>query len=64
MPKPWENSSGCADPTAYAATKPIIKEEERVSDLMHVIREVSRWAGFDIINRIEFRDRKSGHTFK
>ena len=28
MAKPWQNSSGCNDPTAYAATKPITEEEK------------------------------------
>ena len=28
MPKPWENSSGCADPTAYAAVKTASKDEQ------------------------------------
>lgn len=64
MPKPWENKSGCNDPTAYAATKPITEEEQRVSDLVKVIKTISKWAGFDIINRIEFRDRRSGRTYR
>lgn len=64
MPKAWENQSGCKDPTAYAATKAIGEEEQRVSELMHVLKIITRWAGFDIINRIEFMCRKSGRTYR
>lgn len=64
MPRPWENSSGKADPTAYTATRPIQEDEQRVSDLVHVIRYVAKNAGFEIINRIEFRDRRSGRIYR
>ena len=64
MPKPWENASGCKDPTAYAAEKRISDEEQRVSELMKVLRYIIRLAGFDLINRIEFQDRRSGRIYK
>ena len=64
MPKPWENSSGCADPTAYAAVKTASKDEQRVTDLVGCIRYIARMAGFEIINRIEFRDIKSHRAFR
>ena len=62
--KPFLNASGCPDPTAYAACHPISKEEQRVSDLVHCIRYIARMAGFEITNRIEFRDRESGRTYR
>lgn len=64
MSKPWENSSGCKDPTAYKAEKTISAEEQRVTDLVNCIRYIARVAGFEIINRIEFREIKSRRTFK
>lgn len=64
MAKPWENQSGCNDPTAYAAMKPISEEEQRVSDLVRVLKSIIRWAGFDLISRIELRDRRSGRTYR
>lgn len=64
MPKPWENSSGCADPTAYAAVNAASKDEQRVTELVGCIRYIARMAGFEIINRIEFRDIKSHRTFR
>ena len=62
--KPWQNKSGCNDPTAYVATRPISEEEQRVSELVTVIKIIARWAGFEIINWVEFRDRKSGRTYR
>lgn len=64
MPKPWENSSGVPDPTAYAGVRAISKEEQRVTDLVHCIRYIARMAGFEITNRIEFRDIKSRRTYR
>ena len=64
MPKPWENSSGCKDPTAYAASKPIAEEEQRVTELIKVLKIIIRWAGFELINRIELRERRSGRTYR
>lgn len=64
MPKPWENSSGCKDPTAYKAETTISAEEQRVTELVHCIRYIAKMAGFEIINRIEFREIKSRRTFK
>lgn len=64
MPKPWENSSGCKDPTAYAASKPITEEEQRVTELVKVLKTIIRWAGFELINRIELRERRSGRTYR
>lgn len=64
MPKPWENNSGLPDPTAYAATRPISDEEQRVGELVKVLKYIIRAAGFDLTNRIELRDRRSGRTYR
>lgn len=64
MPKPWENKSGCQDPTAYKVEKSISEDEQRVSELVCVLKKIIKWAGFELINRIELRDRKSGRTYR
>ena len=64
MAKPWENKSGLPDPTAYAATKPITDEERRMTELVNTIRQVAKLAGFEIMNRVEFRDKKSGRMYR
>lgn len=63
MPKPWENSSGCKDPTAYAATRPT-EEEVQVSKLVKAIKAVAELFGFEIISRIEFRSRNTGKCYR
>ena len=61
---PKLNASGCPDPTAYEATRPITKEEQRVTDLVHCLKDVARMAGFDITNRIEFQERTSKRRYR
>lgn len=63
MSKPWQNSSGCNDPTAYAATKPLTVEEQRLSELVRILKTIIRWAGFDLVNRIELKG-ASGRVYK
>lgn len=62
--KPWENKSGCPDPTAFEGEKQISEEEQKVADLVWIIKKIARWAGFEILNRVEFRDRRSGRTYR
>lgn len=64
MSKPWENNSGCKDPTAYRAIRSADADKERISKTMHAIRAVAALAGLEIMNRIEFRDMKTGEDFR
>ncbi len=64
MAKPWQNNSGCNDPTAYNGEKKITEEEQIVADLVWIIKKIARWAGFDITNRVEFRHRMSGRNYR
>ena len=65
---PKYNQSGCADPTAYEAIKNVSKEEQelekKVHKLVNVIKFIIDWAGFDLIARIEIKDKKTGKEFK
>lgn len=65
---PFFNSEGYADPTAYFGTQQIIKEEKELEDkvhtLVHVIRDITNLAGFDVIGRIQFKHKKTGKEFK
>lgn len=62
------NASGCADPTAYEALKPIIQEEaeleKKVHNLINVLKFIVEWAGFEFIGRIQIKDKKTGKEFK
>ena len=64
MSKPWENNSGCKDPTAYRAIRNADADKERISKTMHAIRAVAALAGLEIISWIEFRDLKTGEDFR
>lgn len=68
MSKPWQNGEGYADPTAYEGLKPIIQEEaeqqKRVNNLIFVLKYIIRLAGFELLNRIEIRDKKTGRDYK
>ena len=65
---PYRNSEGYADPTAHAALEPIAQEEaaleSKVNFLMKVLKFIANEAGFDVTNRIELCDRKTGRVFK
>ena len=66
--KPWLNNSGCPDPTAYNALKPIIKEEQELEkkahDLVNVLRFIVKWAGFEFVGRIHLKHKKTGKEYK
>lgn len=63
---PYYNSQGYADPTTYAGTKNIIREEtERwASELMKTLKHIVRLSGFELIERIKIKDTKTGREFK
>ena len=65
---PKYNQSGCADPTAYEAIGQVIKEEteldKKVHNLINVLKFIIDWAGFELISRIEIKDKKTGKEFK
>ena len=65
---PYYNSEGYADPTAYGALKPIMQAdaalEGKVNFLIKVLKFIANEAGFDVLNRIELRDRNTGRLFK
>ena len=68
MANPRKNTEGYDDPTAYHALKKVMREESdpdrRLNALVAVLKYVINGAGFDLLNRIELRDRKSGRIFR
>lgn len=65
---PKRNASGCPDPTAHDALLPIAQEdaalEARTTRLIKAVKSFIDLAGYDLIARIEIRDRKSGKIFR
>jgi hypothetical protein len=68
MNKEKLNASGYPDPTAYAALQKVSKEEKelcrKVSELLKVLKTIIEWAGFELISRIEIRDKKTRKEFR
>jgi hypothetical protein len=52
------------DPTAKKVERELTAEEQEVSHLVKMIRQIAAWAGYDVVNRIEFRNRKSGRCYR
>lgn len=65
---PFLNQSGCPDPTAYHALKPIIQEEaaleSKVNSLIKVLKFIIAESGFELLARIEIKDKKTGRCFR
>lgn len=66
--KPWENAEGYADSTAHDALKPIIQEdnalEGKVNFLIKVLKFIIAESGFELLARIELKDKKTGRCFR
>lgn len=65
---PFYNASGYPDPTAYKAEKNVTKSEDplenKVGFLIKVLKYIIRESGFELVNRIELKDKRSGRCFK
>lgn len=65
---PYLNASGCPDPTAYHALKPIMQTdkalEEKVNFLIKVLKFIIAESGFELMARIELKDKKTGRCFR
>ena len=65
---PRKNSEGYSDPTAYLGLKSIIDEENalerEVNTLIKVLKYIIRNSGFELVSRIEIRDKRTGRVFK
>ena len=65
---PYYNSSGYPDPTAYDAIKPIMDHdaalEGKVNFLIKVLKYIIRESGFELVNRVELKDKATGRVFR
>ena len=64
-----ENAEGYADPTAYNAIKKVSAEghealDAKVNTLIKVLKFIIAESGFELVARIELRDRKTGRFFR
>lgn len=65
---PKRNAEGYPDPTAYLGTKEVIREEnetdKRAYDLIKVLKFIIRSCGFELMERIQIRDTKTGREYR
>ena len=68
MSNPKFNSEGYYDPTAYEGLKPIIKEDaerqKRVSDFVDLMKRFANMCGYEILNRVALKDKKTGKEYR
>jgi len=57
------NCEGYSDPTAFHALENI-EADKRARDMIRVVRYVIRHSGFELVENIHFRDKKTGRIYK
>lgn len=58
------NREGYKDPTAEEAMRNIMSKPADLEDLIWVIRKTAGMMGYDITNRMHFKDRRTGREYK
>lgn len=65
---PYRNTEGYADPTAHAALSSAqhVQDDadQRFTLLIKTLKNTIDLAGYDLIERIEVRDRKTGRVYR
>ena len=64
MGYPWNNASGCPDPTAFEAINEVSEEDQRFQLLLKTVKNMIRLSDFDLENRIELRDKRTGKLYR
>ena len=62
--KPWENKSGCPDPTAFEAISEVSEEDQRFQLILKTVKNMIRLSDFELENRIELRDKRTGKVYR
>ena len=61
---PYCNSEGYPNPTAYGVIKEENELEKKVCFLVKIVKFIISESGFELVNRIEIKDKKSGRIFR
>ena len=63
-----KNAEGYVDPTACNAITKVMREEQerlrRVTAVVGILKSAADLAGFDLVNRVVLRDRKTGREYR
>lgn len=60
----YYNAEGYADPTAYHGIKKAENTKGKAGFLIKILKFIVWESGFEVIGRIELRDRKTGREFR
>ncbi|HBH1807400.1 TPA: hypothetical protein KRM61_001028 [Clostridioides difficile] len=58
------NKSGYMDSTAYKAIKNINDEEKKVNKTIKLMKDIAKISGFEVMNRIELKNEKTGSEYR
>lgn len=58
------NGAGYSDPTAFEAIKNISEKEKKISQTVRIIKLIADLAGYEVIERIVLKDKKSGEIWR
>ena len=65
---PYKNPEGYGDPTAHAAMSTVQKEQDaadlRVQNFIRAVKTIIDQSGYDLLARIEIRDRATGRDYR
>lgn len=65
---PRKNAEGYADLTAYNGMKKVVREEDdadkRAFELVGVLKFIIRAAGFELTERIQLKDNRTGRVYR
>lgn len=65
---PLKNTEGYVDPTAYTAMNNVQKEQDaaelRVQNFIRAVKTIIDQSGYDLLARIEIRDRVTGRDYR
>lgn len=59
----YRNSEGYVDPTAHQAVVNM-DTDKRANELVHVLKYIIRHSGFELVERLQIRDKKTGRVYK
>lgn len=64
----YRNGEGYRDPTAWEAVGTVSKEERKkdkaVTNLVTMLKQIIRLAGFELVGRIVLKDKKTGKEYR
>ena len=60
---PYFNHECYPDPTPYYAIKSM-SDDDKLNKLVNIIRDITAMSDFEIVGRIEFRNKKTGKIYR